>query len=81
MSPSGSVALTVPVTTPLPGSGWGTSTPMAAGPVLAAPMATLTGTSSTPPWPSSTVRVKLSCRSSGPAVSAAAVWRAVSVGV
>ena len=70
-SPSGSVNVATPLTKPLTGSG-APATAVPAGAVLAGLIATVTGTSSTPPWESVTVRVKPSCRSAAVAVSAAA---------
>ena len=51
------------------------------GAVLAGAIPTVTATVVVPPWPSVTVAVKASARSAAVAPVAAAVWRAVAVGV
>ena len=80
-SSSASVAETLPVTTPVDGFGVPTTVVPATGAEFLGWIATLTGTSVVPPWPSLTVMVKVSVWSAAVAELLAAPCRAVAVGV
>ena len=85
-SPSGSLALTFPVTTPVMASGTPTVGTPAVGAELVGVVAnglitTATDTSVNPPLPSVTVTTKLSALSAGVASALAAFCRAATVGV
>ena len=73
---SSSVVVTAPDTDPL-GPSVRVPLSVTAGVALAGVMLTVRVTSSVPPWPSSTVTVKVSVAGPAPA----ALWRAVAVGV
>ena len=81
MSLLASVAVTVPVTTPVEAFGVPTVVVPVTGEVLVGLMATVTGTIAVPPFPSLMVTVKLSVVTAAVAPFLAAAWRAVAVGV
>ena len=80
MSDSASATLTEPMIFPELASGLPTVA-VPVGGVLAGLTATATGTTKVPPWPSVAVTVKESARAEGGAPSAAALCRAVALGV
>ena len=81
VSLSASVAVTVPATTPVAALGMPTVAVAFVGAVFCGLMVTVTGTATEPPYPSATVMVKASALSGAPAVVAAALCRALAVGV
>ena len=81
MSPSTSVALTLPVTTPVEAFGVPTTGVLATGLAFDGLTTTVTDAVAVPPCPSATTTVKESARSPAVAPSAAARCRAGAVGV